>query len=110
MLNIHPSLLPKYQGLHTHKRAIEARDSIHGATVHFVTAELDGGPPIVQAAVDIEPNDDEKSLAAKVLKKEHIIYPLAVRWLSEGIIEMKNGKCFHQGSELPENGLMFEIE
>ncbi len=108
MLNIHPSLLPKYQGLDTHKRAIEAKDAKHGATVHFVTAELDGGPPIIQASVDIAPSDDESSLAAKVLKKEHLIYPLAVRWLAEGIIKMKDGKCFYKGVELPETGHQLE--
>ncbi len=83
LLNIHPSLLPKYPGLHTHKRAIEAGDSEGGATVHYVTEELDGGPPIVQVAVPILAGDDEGSLAARVLEQEHRIYPLAAQWIAE---------------------------
>ena len=84
MLNIHPSLLPKYPGLHTHRRALEAGDSEHGATVHFVTEELDGGPPVLQARVPVLPGDDAEHLAARVLEQEHRIYPLAVRWLATG--------------------------
>ncbi|EIC20406.1 phosphoribosylglycinamide formyltransferase [Thiorhodovibrio frisius] len=84
LLNIHPSLLPKYQGLHTHARALAAGDSEHGATVHFVTEELDGGPPILQARVPVLPDDDDDRLAARVLKQEHKIYPEAVRWFASG--------------------------
>ena len=80
ILNIHPSLLPKYPGLHTHRKVLAARDTAHGATVHFVTAELDGGPPVIQAHVGVEPDDDEISLAARVHAMEHRIYPLAVNW------------------------------
>jgi phosphoribosylglycinamide formyltransferase-1 len=80
MLNIHPSLLPKYPGLHTHQRALEAGDSEHGVTVHFVTAELDGGPTIAQIRVPILPNDTEATLAARVLEQEHIIYPRVAAW------------------------------
>ena len=83
MLNIHPSLLPRHRGLHTHARALEAGDKIHGATVHYVTAELDGGPAIIQAQVPVQPGDDEERLAARVLTQEHRIYPLAVRWIAE---------------------------
>ncbi|HEC07616.1 MAG TPA: phosphoribosylglycinamide formyltransferase [Thiolapillus brandeum] len=84
MLNIHPSLLPEFQGLHTHERALEAEVEKHGASIHFVTEELDGGPIILQASVPILPGDDADRLAARVLEKEHIIYPLAVRWFAQG--------------------------
>ncbi|MBK1621153.1 phosphoribosylglycinamide formyltransferase [Lamprobacter modestohalophilus] len=83
LLNIHPSLLPRYRGLHTHQRVLEAGDPVHGATVHFVTAELDGGPAIVQARVPVLADDEPDQLAARVLEQEHRIYPLAVRWFAE---------------------------
>lgn len=107
MLNIHPSLLPKYQGLHTHRRALAAGDTEHGVTVHFVTAELDGGPPIIQAAVTIEAQDTEDSLAAKVLTQEHQIYPLAIHWLASGRLHMKNHQAVLDGNVLPANGYRF---
>jgi phosphoribosylglycinamide formyltransferase-1 len=84
MFNIHPSLLPRFQGLNTHQRALDAAEKEHGASIHFVTEELDGGPVILQARVPVLPGDDAESLAARVLEKEHIIYPLAVRWFAEG--------------------------
>ena len=84
LLNIHPSLLPAFPGLHTHRRALEAGVKLHGATVHFVTAELDDGPIVVQAAVPVRADDDEAALAARVLAQEHVIYPQAVRWFAEG--------------------------
>jgi phosphoribosylglycinamide formyltransferase-1 len=84
MLNIHPSLLPDFRGLHTHRRALEAGISRHGATVHFVTPELDGGPAVVQASVPVQPGDTEDTLAARVLEREHRIFPLAVRWFAQG--------------------------
>lgn len=83
LLNIHPSLLPRYRGLRTHQRVLEAGDALHGASVHFVTEELDGGPLIVQAQVAVAPGDDAERLAARVLEKEHQIYPLAIRWFAE---------------------------
>jgi phosphoribosylglycinamide formyltransferase-1 len=83
MLNIHPSLLPKFRGLHTHRRAIEEGEVIHGASVHFVTEELDGGPVITQALVTIEADDTPAQLAARVLQREHLIYPLTVKWFAE---------------------------
>jgi phosphoribosylglycinamide formyltransferase-1 len=83
MFNIHPSLLPKFPGLHTHQRAIDAGEREHGATVHFVTDELDGGPAVIQARVPVLPTDDADTLAARVLTKEHLIYPRAVRWFAE---------------------------
>ncbi len=100
MINIHPSLLPKYRGLHTHQRALDAGDSVHGASVHFVTEELDGGPVVLQARVPVLSGDDADILAARVLKKEHIIYPTVVRWIAEGKIRMRDGRIFKEGREL----------
>ena len=99
MLNIHPSLLPSFTGLHTHRRALEAGVKVHGCTVHFVTAELDHGPIVVQAAVPVLPGDDEARLAARVLEQEHRIYPQAVRWFIEGRLVIENGTVRVQGSE-----------
>ena len=87
IVNIHPSLLPSFPGLHTHRRALEAGIKLHGATVHFVTAALDNGPIIVQAAVPVLAEDTEESLSARVLAQEHRIYPQAARWLAEGRVE-----------------------
>jgi len=84
MLNIHPSLLPKFRGLHTHRRALEAGETIHGASVHFVTEALDSGPVVLQARVPLKPGDDPQRLAARVLSREHRIYPQAVRWFAQG--------------------------
>jgi phosphoribosylglycinamide formyltransferase-1 len=84
MLNIHPSLLPRHKGLHTHRRVLEAGDRVHGATVHFVTDELDGGPLVLQARVPVLPGDDEARLAARVQAVEHRIYPQVLGWLAEG--------------------------
>lgn len=91
MLNVHPSLLPKYTGLHTHQRAIDNADSEHGATVHFVTDDLDGGPLIVQSRVTIHSNDDAKSLAQRLLLTEWVIFPLAVEWFCNDALVMHNG-------------------
>lgn len=84
LINIHPSLLPDFKGLDTHRRALDARVSRHGATVHFVTPELDAGPAVLQASVAVYADDDPETLAARVLEREHRLYPLAVRWLAEG--------------------------
>jgi phosphoribosylglycinamide formyltransferase-1 len=84
MLNIHPSLLPAFPGLHTHRQALEAGVKVHGCTVHFVTAELDGGPIVTQGVVPVLPQDTEATLAARVLEAEHRIYPQAARWLAQG--------------------------
>jgi phosphoribosylglycinamide formyltransferase 1 len=89
ILNIHPSLLPSFPGLHTHRRAIEAGVKLHGATVHFVTPALDHGPILVQAAVPVLDGDTEDSLAERVLAQEHRIYPQAARWLAEGRVEFR---------------------
>jgi phosphoribosylglycinamide formyltransferase 1 len=102
MLNIHPSLLPKYPGLHTHHRALQAHDPEHGATVHFVTEKLDGGPPVIQARVAVTATDDEQSLAARVQTVEHRIYPLAVRWFCEGRLRYESGRAWLDDRELTE--------
>ncbi|MEW8664330.1 MAG: phosphoribosylglycinamide formyltransferase [Candidatus Thiodiazotropha sp.] len=92
MFNIHPSLLPKYTGLHTHQRVLDAGDALHGASIHFVTEELDGGPLIVQAQVPVMAGDDADTLAARVLEKEHQIYPLVIRWFAENRLRLdENG-------------------
>lgn len=88
MINIHPSLLPAFTGMHTHQRALDAGVHVHGCTVHFVTAELDHGPMIAQAAVPVYADDDAPKLAARVLKEEHRIYPAAVRWFAEGRLKV----------------------
>jgi phosphoribosylglycinamide formyltransferase 1 len=100
MLNIHPSLLPKYPGLHTHQRALQAHDSEHGATVHFVTEQLDGGPAVIQARVPVEPSDTEDSLAARVQVQEHRIYPLAVNWFCAGRLQFVGGQAWLDGRVL----------
>ena len=109
ILNIHPSLLPKYAGLHTHRRALEAADSEHGATVHFVTEELDGGPRIIQARVAVAAGDTEESLAARVLAQEHRIYPLAVSWFCERRLRYQGGKAWLDGRPLSEPILYSDI-
>ena len=88
LLNIHPSLLPSFPGLHTHRRALEAGVRVHGTTVHFVTPTLDCGPIVIQAVVPVLPGDDEAALAARVLEQEHRIYPQAVRWFVEGRLSL----------------------
>ncbi len=102
MLNIHPSLLPKYPGLHTHRRALEAREAQHGATVHFVTEELDGGPRIIQGSVEVLAGDDEASLSRRVQVVEHQIYPLAVDWFCEGRLRYIDGQAWLDGRALRE--------
>ena len=95
MLNVHPSLLPAFPGLNTHRRAIEAGCKVAGASVHFVTAEVDHGPIVAQAAVPVLPGDDEAALAARVLAREHVIYPLAVRGFVEGRLRLDQGVVHH---------------
>jgi phosphoribosylglycinamide formyltransferase-1 len=102
LLNIHPSLLPKFRGLHTHERAIVAGETEHGATIHFVTAELDGGPLIVQARVPVLPDDDPESLAGRVLAQEHRLYPQAIRWLAEGRLKLNGEQVWFDGELLRE--------
>ena len=100
MLNIHPALLPRYRGLHTHRRALAAGERVHGASVHFVTEELDGGPVVVQARVPVLNGDDEARLAARVLRVEHRIYPLAVGWFASGRLELRDGRPHLDGVAL----------
>ena len=90
VLNIHPSLLPKYPGLDTHQRAINASDKKHGATVHFVTREIDGGPIISQEVVNVDSHDTKTSLAKKVLKKEHSLYPKVIHWYTQRRLKLEN--------------------
>jgi phosphoribosylglycinamide formyltransferase-1 len=94
MLNIHPSLLPKYRGLHTHQRVLEAKEKEHGASVHFVTAELDGGPLILQSRVPVKPDDTEAALSARVQATEHIIYPRVIGWIAEGRLRWRDGHAW----------------
>ncbi len=104
MLNIHPSLLPKYQGLNTHQRAIDAQDQEHGCSIHFVTPELDGGPVILQAKVPVFSDDDAETLAARVQVQEHAIYPLVVNWFVEGRLSMENDSALLDSNILPTSG------
>ncbi|NWC00777.1 phosphoribosylglycinamide formyltransferase [Pseudomonas gingeri] len=106
LLNIHPSLLPKYKGLHTHQRALEAGDREHGCSVHFVTEELDGGPLVVQAVVTVESDDTAHSLAQRVHTQEHRIYPLAVRWFAEGRLVLGDQGASLDGQLLAASGHM----
>jgi phosphoribosylglycinamide formyltransferase-1 len=106
LLNIHPSLLPKYKGLHTHQRALEAGDTEHGCSVHFVTEELDGGPLVVQAVVPVESGDTPESLAQRVHAEEHRIYPLAMRWFAEGRLRLGATGARLDGEELPATGYL----
>ena len=94
MLNIHPSLLPKYRGLHTHQRVLEAKDTEHGASVHFVTAELDGGPLVLQSRVAVLADDTEATLSARVQATEHIIYPRVIGWIADGRLRWHDGQAW----------------
>ncbi len=110
MLNIHPSLLPRYQGLHTHRRAIEAGDTEHGASVHFVTEELDGGPVVLQAKVPVFAGDTAEELAARVLTQEHQIYPLVTHWFCQGRLKMQDAQAWLDGQPLPATGYASDDE
>jgi phosphoribosylglycinamide formyltransferase 1 len=100
MLNVHPSLLPLHRGLHTHRRALAAGDRTHGASIHFVTEELDGGPVILQARIPILPGDDEERLAERVQAREHEIYPCVVGWVAAGRLEWRDGGPWLDGRPL----------
>jgi len=104
LLNIHPSLLPKYQGLNTHQRALDAGDTVHGCSVHFVTAELDGGPVVLQAKVPVFPEDDAASVAERVHEQEHRIYPLVVRWFCQDRLQQQFDKALLDGQILSPHG------
>ncbi|WP_273383043.1 phosphoribosylglycinamide formyltransferase [Actinobacillus porcinus] len=104
ILNIHPSLLPKYKGLHTYQQALDAGDTEHGTTVHFVTPELDSGAIILQAKVPIFPEDDIADIEERVKAQEMQIYPLVVKWFASDRLKEKEGKAYLDGKLLPENG------
>ena len=108
LINIHPSLLPKYKGLNTHQRAIDNGDTEHGVSVHFVTPELDGGPVILQAKVPIFPEDDAQDIAQRVQVQEHQIYPLVVRWFIQERLIMDDGRAFMDQHVLGSNGFAHE--
>ncbi len=108
LLNIHPSLLPMFPGLKTHQRALEEGVKIHGCTVHFVTADLDHGPIVIQAAVPVRSDDTPDTLAARVLQQEHRIYPQAVRWFAEGRLEIKLGRVNLKGDSTSQSVLSTE--
>jgi phosphoribosylglycinamide formyltransferase-1 len=110
LLNVHPSLLPKYPGLNTHQRALDAGDDEAGVTVHFVTLELDGGPPIIQARVPIRPGDTADDLAARVLVAEHLIYPLAVKWLIADRLKLTDHGAYLDGKPIPATGIDYTQE
>jgi phosphoribosylglycinamide formyltransferase 1 len=100
MLNIHPSLLPLHRGLHTHRRALAAGDSMHGTSIHYVTEELDGGPVILQARVPVLPGDTEESLADRVQAREHEVYPRVVQWIASGRLHWRDGAAWLDGRRL----------
>jgi phosphoribosylglycinamide formyltransferase-1 len=102
MLNIHPSLLPRYRGLHTHRRVLEASDREHGASVHFVTAELDGGPVALQSKVQVAADDTEATLQARVQATEHIIYPRVIGWIADGRLAARGDRAWLDGKLLEE--------
>ena len=104
LLNVHPSLLPKYQGLDTHQRAIDAGDTEHGCSVHFVTEQLDGGPVILQAKVPLFNDDDATSLAERVHEQEHRVYPLVVRWFCQNRLQQQADQAWLDGNVLAANG------
>jgi phosphoribosylglycinamide formyltransferase 1 len=107
MLNIHPSLLPLFKGTNTHERALEAEEDQHGASVHFVTSELDGGPIVIQAIVPVLEMDSPSVLAARVLVQEHIIYPIAIKWFCEGRLTLQNATVSMDGHNLPVQGMPY---
>lgn len=104
LINIHPSLLPKYPGLNTHCQVLENGDEVHGTSVHFVTEELDGGPVILQATVPVFDGDEEDDITARVQNQEHAIYPLVVSWFMDGRLEMRENSAWLDGCRLPPQG------
>lgn len=110
ILNIHPSLLPKFTGLHTHRRALDAQETEHGVTVHFVSEQLDGGPRVVQARVPVLPGDTEAALSERVLTQEHVVYPLAVDWFCQGRLRWAAGKALLDDKTLEEPVQLADLE
>ena len=107
LLNIHPALLPDFPGLNTHERALESGVKQHGASVHFVTTEVDGGPIVLQASVPVKTDDTAKTLAASVLEQEHQIYPLVIKWYAENRLVLENNKPLLDKKEIPNTGLKY---
>ncbi|MEO8145766.1 MAG: phosphoribosylglycinamide formyltransferase [Betaproteobacteria bacterium] len=99
MLNVHPSLLPSFTGLHTHERALAAGAKVHGCTVHFVTLELDAGPIVIQAAIPVLAQDTVETLSARVLRQEHLVYPRAIKWFLDGKLVIENGRVSVKGGD-----------
>ncbi|MGH8501316.1 MAG: phosphoribosylglycinamide formyltransferase [Gammaproteobacteria bacterium] len=110
MLNIHPSLLPEFRGLHTHRRALASRVAYHGCSVHFVTNEVDAGPVVIQARVRVEPGDDPDTLAARVLRREHVIYPRAVSWFCAGRLALRGDAVYLDGAPLKRPVMLDEAD
>lgn len=110
MLNIHPALLPAFKGLDTHERARAAGVKIHGATVHFVSADMDSGPIVAQGAVPVLDGDTAETLATRVLAVEHQIYPLALKWLAEGSLRLRDGRCVIDGAVKAEHAMIVPAE
>lgn len=110
MLNIHPSLLPKYTGLHTHQRALEAGDDEHGLSIHFVTSELDGGPVILQAKIAVEESDTADDLQKKVQIQEHLAYPLVTHWLATGDLTYQNHQAWYQNAPISTPLILGELK
>jgi phosphoribosylglycinamide formyltransferase-1 len=109
MINIHPSLLPKYQGLNTHQRVLDAGDSDHGATVHYVTPELDSGPIILQAQVPVLASDSAESLQQRVHQAEHRIYPAAIRLIATGQVSFRNDEVYYNGKPISDEQRQFQL-
>jgi phosphoribosylglycinamide formyltransferase 1 len=105
LINIHPSLLPRHKGLHTHRRVLEAGDPEHGCSVHFVTEELDGGPVIAQARVPVQANDSEESLSNRVQAREHQLYPRVLEWRAQGRLQLGSDGVLLDGIRIPEAGI-----
>lgn len=104
MINLHPSLLPKYRGLHTHQRVIEAQEKQHGISIHFVTKDLDGGPIIAQMAIDMGPEDTIDTLTTRIQALEHKLYPTVIDWFAHGRVQLINDRVYLDNQQLPENG------
>ncbi|ORU94172.1 MAG: phosphoribosylglycinamide formyltransferase [Cycloclasticus sp. symbiont of Bathymodiolus heckerae] len=100
LINIHPSLLPNYKGMHTHQRVMDEGEPLHGSSVHFVNSELDGGPVVLQARLPVLPSDTVESLELRIKTKEHLIYPTAITWLAEGRIELKDNEVYMDGKKM----------
>lgn len=107
LINIHPSLLPRYKGINTHQRILNAQDKIHGCSIHFVTEELDGGPVIAQTEIPVYTDDNQDTLASRVQKEEHLLYPLCIEWIISKKLQLVNGIPVLNNKELPESGVKF---